>query len=703
MPSPDLSQGFKDAGSQIDAIKDYNQTSQAEKSILSKAGNSASSAAAKISKSLNSIVDKQKRFERDAPTSMDQLLNLFGKTNGQGPASFVYLRKKFLEASVKIEPEVNEIFSRNALKALGCSQQQTFKGFSKSQYANIGSMSQLPIQQGVYIPVQSLDFFGNLKNSPDSPVGKAYYEAFTPSTSTEFKPFGGDVPYPMNKELYQRMDGGNVNRSFKQEYGKVYQGASGQELFDMEYTKTNEFGVSGDYVRILLLDREENTTSGTTSGGTIGGTANKVGPFLKDYFSTIKLVDSVDITYQIINLLSGAMKIQAKLGPQDLSNDSQFFLIVSRILGLCFDSRRQIDVSGVAKVAELDGVDDEFFKPTESDLRNIEIQVNNIQNGVMEFEDCDNVKLPVDYESLTQELGTFRNELSGQTTEQQVATMERIIDSISQNPDWNLYIPANFNVNVAINQNVLKQIPMAVAAGVLTPKTLLPIFTMLSVLETSAKNTYNQAITSANTVVSSGNTVGNQANNIINNGADFLNKFRTFNINVISEIGAIYLKALFEILKKDIINLLSIVIQDIAKNQITKRYAMILRLVQLAITIAQLISDYRNCKSLLDDILALLRLINGLPIKRPRIPSFLMPFTQFLPGTDASRASVNTIQFLQQLGIPTGTMPDGSPNLMNLFDKMSKKGADKEEAENGVSDAEVWTPSGVLPVFNKKV
>jgi hypothetical protein len=111
------------------------------------------------------------------------------------------------------------------------------------------------------------------------------------------------------------------------------------------------------------------------------------------------------------------MNINAKLGPQDISNESEFFLIVQRILGLCFDSRRQIDVSGVAKVAELDGVDDEFFKPTESDLRNIEIRVNNIQNGVMEFEDCDNVKLPVDYENLAQELGTFRNELSGQTTE----------------------------------------------------------------------------------------------------------------------------------------------------------------------------------------------------------------------------------------------------------------------------------------------
>ncbi len=33
MPAPDLAQGYKEAGSQIDAIKDYNQTSQAEKSI----------------------------------------------------------------------------------------------------------------------------------------------------------------------------------------------------------------------------------------------------------------------------------------------------------------------------------------------------------------------------------------------------------------------------------------------------------------------------------------------------------------------------------------------------------------------------------------------------------------------------------------------------------------------------------------------
>jgi hypothetical protein len=44
---------------------------------------------------------------------------------------------------------------------------------------------------------------------------------------------------------------------------------------------------------------------------------------------------------------------------------------------LCFDDRREIDVSGVAKVAELDGVDDSFFELNEIDLRNIDSEISN--------------------------------------------------------------------------------------------------------------------------------------------------------------------------------------------------------------------------------------------------------------------------------------------------------------------------------------
>jgi hypothetical protein len=56
------------------------------------------------------------------------------------------------------------------------------------------------------------------------------------------------------------------------------------------------------------------------------------------------------------------------------------------------DNKTEIDVSGVAKVAELDGVDDSFFEFTEIDLRNIDLTVNNIKNGVVEYENCDNIK-----------------------------------------------------------------------------------------------------------------------------------------------------------------------------------------------------------------------------------------------------------------------------------------------------------------------
>lgn len=702
MQSSDLTQGFKDAASQISSIKDYNDTSKSEEKITTSAGNSFSEKTANISSQLNKISDKQKRFERNVPTSMDQLLNLFGVVNGQGPESLKYLRKKLLETSVKIKPDVEKILFDETIKALGCSQEQTYKGISKTELQKLDSLQNLPVQQGIYIPVSSIDFFGNLKNSPESPVGKTYYEKPQPSVDPKFKPFGGKISFPMNKEINMRMNGDNTTRSFNKEYGKNYQGISLQDLFDFEYTKTNEFGVTGDYLRVILIDRED-------ENGNTGVTINKVGQFVGDYFRTIDVVSPVSIIGQVVNLVSGAVNIKAELGQSEIENQSKFYLIVQRILGLCFDSRREIDVSGISKIAELDGVDEAFFEFTEIDLRNIDTRTSNIQSGVMEFEDCDNVKVPVDTDVLINDIINFKDAEDTLSPEQKVTQMESIIDAISQNPDWNLYFPNNFNASMSINKNILKQLPIAVASSILTPKVLLPLFTMLSVLQTSAKNNLNSAITSvntniasANTTIVSANTLTNQTNNIVNNGVDFLKKFRTFNIQVISKIGEIFLRTLFDLLKRDIINLLSIIIRDIKKSSILKKYTIILRFVQIAIIVAQAIKDYRKCKSLLDDILQLLRLINGVPRKRGRIPSALLALSEFLPGTDPNRSAINTIQFLQKVGVPTGALPDGSPNFMNFFNKAVHKGADKEQAENGVSDAEVWIPTiGRIPVFNK--
>jgi hypothetical protein len=159
---------------------------------------------------------------------------------------------------------------------------------------------------------------------------------------------------------------------------------------------------------------------------------------------------------------------------------------------------------------------------------------------------------------------------------------------------------------------------------------------------------------------------------------------------------------LFQHLKKDIIHLLSAVISDISKSKALKKYSMILRLVQLALVVIQLISDYRHCKSLLDDILTLLQLING--FGGGGIPSPLLFLTSVLPGTSPERSSINTIEELQKLGIPTGVLPDGSPNLMLLYNLAAHKGADKENAENGKLEAIGITPpiaGGIVKIFGK--
>jgi hypothetical protein len=697
----DLNSSFDSAKSQINSIKAYKDISASAKDLKKSAGNSFAQSAAKINSSLDNISNQQKRYLRDQPTSFDQLLNLINLTSGSGLNSTKLLKKKLLEVVVKIEPQIQKLITEEALKALGCSQEQSFNGYDASTLG-LSGLTTLPVGQGIYVPVQSLDLANLLKNPVDSKLGKISFEKNDPNaTSGVFKPYSGPLPFPMNKTLNLRMENSNLNKSYAQEFGKFYKGTSNLDLFDFEYSPTNQFGVDQPSYRVALINKPTNTLtiSGVTSPGK---SLNKVGEFLNDYYSTIRLIDKVNFVEILLNVISGAISIKSNLSAQEVEKGTQFSLIIQRILGLCFDSRREIDVSGVSKVAELDGVDDSFYELTQTDLRNIEVRVSNIQNGVMEFEDCNNIKLPVDVETLIDELIKLRDVIDDQSPEEQVKSMSNVLDTLYQNPDWQAFLPTNFNLEAAVNEQYVKQIPLAVASAVLSPKVLFPIFILLQVVESQAKNTYNEAVTSGNTIIQSGNTTLGGVNNIINNGVDFLKVFKTFNIQLVSRIGAIFLRELYNILKRDIINLISSVILDVSNSQRLKKYTIILRLVNILLILAQLIDDYRKCKSLINDILLLLKTIFGRP--DGSIPMPLLLLTQFLPGTSPERATINTIELLQSVGIPTGTLPDGSPNLMGIYNLMTHKGSDKEESENGKVEATVIVPPapGIFRVFGKK-
>ena len=678
MPTPDLNQGQIEVKNKISAIKNFAQVSNSEKKLKRSAGNSESKGIPDIASSLDNASKDQKRYLKPPPNSFDQVLEMIGLTSGNGSETLKYLKKKLLLTATKIEPEIKKIITKNAIKALGCSQEQTFQGFT-STFLELNPLNTLPVGQGIYVPIESMDISGMLKTKTDSKIGKVVYEKPKPSVlENVFKPYKGKKPFPMNKEFNNRLMGTFVTNSFNGEYGKYYQGVSNQNLFDFQYSPTNQFGVDQACFKVALISKVNESLTIT------GGSANKVIDFLEDYYGTIKLFDTTDFTAVMMNAVSGAINIKANLTSDEISKQSQFMLILQRILGLCFDSRREIDVSGVSKIAELDGVDESFFELTEIDLRNIDVQISNIQNGVMELVDCNNVKVPVDYETIIDGLIDLR-ENEGLSPALEVNKIIAISDSLVQNPDWKALLPTNLNFQV-FDEDFIKKIPLSVAGAILSPKVLFPIFVLMQSLEGNATNAFNSAVTSANTFIQSGNTIGNSVNNLINSNVDFLKTFKKFNIEMVAEIGAIFVTELFNILKKDLINLMKPIIADIGSEALKAKLQMIERLITIALIINQIVigvKDYKKCKSLIDDILIILNLISSLAPPGSKIPKVLLLLADFLPGTSASRASINTIEELQKLGIPTGTLPDGSPNLMLLFNLASNKATKKESAQNG--------------------
>lgn len=405
---------------------------------------------------------------------------------------------------------------------------------------------------------------------------------------------------------------------------------------------------------------------------------NKVGEFLVDYYKTIKIVEFNNVLSWILESLTGAVSIKAEVGITQAGDASKFALILQRILGLCFDNKTEIDVSGIAKIAELDGVDDSFFEFTEIDLRNIDLKVDNLKNGVIEYENCGDVKLPVDSDAILESL----ENLLFVPDEDLVNAADALTQSLVNNEAWS-GLAIEGNIKAAVDLNFVKLMAQGLIASLLSPKILLPIFVMLK-------------------------SLGKQFVDTVNGYMEFAKMFKEFVINLVSKVGGLFVKELFELIKRDIRNLIQSIITDIAKEQSDKRVTMILKLIQLLITIAQFITDWRKCKSVIDEILWLLK-IAGTGFGS-QIPLPLLFASQILDGYSESRAFIGAIEEMQKLGIPTGAMPDGSPNLDILSKFGQMKAMAKEESENGKVQIAVGalsiTPAGMTvpaSAFGKKM
>jgi len=618
MPSLDISFDYNKIQKKVNATKSFADIKSQYDEANRKAGSSFEKTKSQVSESLNSVKSQTKRYQKQVKNQFEQLLDLTNTTGGNGSGSPSYIKRLLIRTIKNVQPRLRTIVIKDCLTALGCDQQQTY--------------STGPI----YVKVGSIDLFNRLLIDPQDEVGAVIYEKKSIQV--------GQIPFSMNRELHQLT---KTNTSY------THVGKSGQDLFKIEYANADPNGVTGGWYKVDLSSRTG---------------PSRVGEFMVDYYDTIRMAEDTDIIGSIMESLSGAISMKIDAGTSQVENASKYELILARILGLCFDSRgNEIDTSGVAKIAELDGVDDSFFEFTEIDLRNIDIRTQNIKKGIIQFEDCDNVDLPVNFNEIISALGQL-NFYEGSEFEE---AANNITDVLANNPAW-IGVGINVNPQVVVDTNFIKLISNGMISALITPKMILPIIVMYKAL---------------------GNTLVDNIKSFV----DFAKIFKKFFINLVSKVGAIFVEELFKLIKEDILKLVQQVIKDIVKEKIVKKYAMILKLIALLLAIIGLITDYRKCKNLIDDILALLNLLN-LPGLSSGIPLPFLYAAQLLDGYSESRAFIGAIEEMQSMGIPTGAMPSGAPN----FDLLGKFGQMKamalEDAENNKLQVAVG-PLVVTPAF----
>jgi hypothetical protein len=637
MASLDLGVDYKKVQDKITATRNYNELKTQYDDTRKQAGESFEQKKAAVTGQLGKIKEQTKRYQKEIKNQFEQLLDINNTTGGKGSNSTKYVKRLLITALKNVEPKLSEIALEESINAVGCDQQQAYNGGST-----------------YYIKVKSIDLLNILTLDPKT-EGKPLYEK-NPIVIQ-------DYPFSMNKELYELIQTG---QPYSTDNGQQYIGQSGQDLFNIQYVDQNNLGETGPWFKVDLSNR-------------VNG-VNKVGTFLVDYYKTIKITEPTNMMASIMESLSGVVSMNAGAGIGQVEDQSKFDILIQRILGLCFDNRSEIDVSGIAKVPELDGVDESFFEFTEIDLRKIEQRITNIKNKVIELEDCDNVLLPVDFTTV---IGEINNLNLIENNSDFINAADNLTQVLADNPQWGVGIQTN--AQAALNLNFIKLIAQGIASAFLTPKVLLPIYVMLK-------------------------AIGQETTDSIKGLVDFVKQFKKFAINFISKIGAIFVQELFELIKRDILILIQRVISDIVKEKKDKRISMILKLIQLLLIVASFISDWRKCKSVVDELLALLDLITSSLGFGSQIPLPLLFASQLLDGYSESRAFVGTIEEFQKIGIPTGALPDGSPNLdvLSKFGQMramAKEDSDNNKVQIAIGPLAI-TPAGLTvpsSAFGKKL
>ena len=405
----------------------------------------------------------------------------------------------------------------------------------------------------------------------------------------------------------------------------------------------------GDYYKVELSPR--------VSG-------EKVVDFLNDYFNSIDILNFNELYSNVLNLLTGSISIKLKTGEDDLRSQTEFEKILQRILGLCFDNKQEIDVSGSGKLDPLDQIDDSFFVLSPREMVEVENKVKNVLESVVQYRDCGTLSLPVNADANLGLLDKFLNPDVNASNADRIA--QDLLNEIAKNPEWKIRFPRlPDNLDDIINTEFLEIIPIAITNSLLSPKHLFPLMVMAKALQ-------NEYVDDIETL------------------QDFLREFKRFIINLQSKISGIFVEELVKQIRKNIKDLMQSIVTQTTNELLNKKAKIILASINLALTLAAAIEDYRRCKSIIDELQKMLSLtaqIRGLAGNS--VPTLINYLANLKPGMSPTSMLTRFVDKLEEAGVPTGDLPDGSPNLGLIIQQSFNQSLIDEIAENGKTDVTI--------------
>jgi hypothetical protein len=491
--------------------------------------------------------EKSKKFVKWLdPTSGDTLVSAVqsGATYLKNTNSAKTLGSIFFVAVQNTRAKIKNLLIEDIISTIGCSEEQSYDNM---------------ISTPIYIKLKNVDLFGILKTSPEDEYGKLNYE--------KEETLNGVIPYSMNRQLYRRLVS---PQSFSQEYGLQFSTASGNQLFDIQYVDNyvdqNNIAQYGDFFKVTLNSQINNRT--------------KVSDFLNDYFASIDVFNLDMLMGSVYGQIYGSVNIGITSSQEELVQFTKFLKVVKRMMGICTDTTKKIDITGNGKMSDLDLIDDTFFEVSIAEQQDIEETVNRKLNGLVTFEDCGNVNLPVNTPAVALALNDIitENKATGK-----VNLFFNGIEDLSTDQNWQNETANGLNISLSIVNDVIANLPTMLFKTIISPKVMLGFMIMIKAIL-------------ANTLD-------------FEDLSDFLKKFKKFVLRFTRNVIGIFIEELSNEIKKNIKRLVSSVIRDIKDELKNKQIVMYTSILEALLIVGKGILDYRQCKSVIDDILSLLKLI----------------------------------------------------------------------------------------------